>query len=158
MPPPADVTTHRDVITGQRTDLLSDNLLEAGDSPREVIWLNASRVFLNRSQYEYYLELTYMAREAVGLLEIAPGPSLTLTLDGEAITLSSTGSVEESAQAGEGLVRETAIYRVSKLLLQKISIAQEVQVAVQGENGLVEREFSEENLGKFQRFVTRYAL
>ena len=156
--PAPDVTSYRDAITGLRTDLLSDNLLESGDAPRELLWLNVSRVFQNGREYDYYLEVTYMAREEVGLLEIPPGASLTLVMDGETVLLSGSGSVNGSKPAKDGVVQESAIYKTTKLLLQKISIASEVQVAVKGQNGLVEREFSEENLSKFQRFVTRYGL
>jgi len=157
-PPAPDVTTHRDALTGLRTDLLSDNLLEAGESPRELLWLNASRVYQSANQYDYYLEVTYMAREEVGLLEIPPGSTLTLLIDGEAVTLSGSGSVNQPKAAKSGVVQEMAIYKASKLLLQKLSIAQTVRVVVKGQNGLVERDFSAGNIGNFQRFVTRYAL
>ena len=60
--------------------------------------------------------------------------------------------INTTKPAKDGVVRETAIYEVSKLLLQKISIAQSVVVQVKGRNGLVERKFTEENFDKFRRF------
>ena len=156
--PAPDVTTHYDNFSGLRTDLLADNLLQGGAQPRELVWLNASRVFENSTRYQYFLEVTYMARKEVGLLEIGPGTSLTLDIDGEVIEISGSGSTESSPETKEGLVQERAIYRVSKLLLQKISIAQKVSVAIKGRNGLIERDFNEENFDKFRRFVTRYGL
>lgn len=156
--PAPDVTTHYDNVSGLRTDLMSDNLLPAGDHPRELVWLNASRVYHTTSRYNYYLEVTYMARKEVGLLEIPPGQSLTLVVDGETIPLTGTGSLDSEKETKEGLVQETAIYKTSRLVLQKISIAKKVNVAVKGKNGLVERDFADENLDKFRRFVTNFAL
>ena len=155
---PADVTSHYDTITGLRTDLMDGNLLDGGTEPRELIWLNASRVYDNYTDYTYYLELTYMAREEVGYLEIPPGQNLVLTINQEIIPLAGTGSLNARKTTSEGLQVEKAIYKVSKLLLQKIAIAHSVRVAVKGNNGVVEREFNEENFDKFKRFVTRYAL
>jgi hypothetical protein len=99
-----------------------------------------------------------MARQEAGPLEIMPGDSLTLIIDGEKITFSGTGSLDSQKETKEGLMQETAIFKTSKLVLQKISIAQEVKVRVRGKNGLVERDFNEENFDKFRRFVTKFAL
>jgi uncharacterized beta-barrel protein YwiB (DUF1934 family) len=153
-----DVTTHVDQFSGLRTDLLEDNLLDSGADPRELVWLNASRVFENERHYVYYLEATYMAREEVGLLEISPGQSLVLKIDGQILPLTGTGSFEMNRKARRGLVQETAIYKVDKILMQKLAIGRNTQVTLKGKNGLVERQFNQENIDKFQRFVTRYAL
>ena len=153
-----DVTTHYDQFSGLRTDLLEDNLLDTGSEPRELLWLNASRVFNSSTEYVYYLEVTYMAREGVGYLGISPGESLVLKLDEETLPLRGTGSMNTSKELKDGLVQETSIYKVSKLVLQKISVAQAVEVQVKGRNGLVERKFTPDNFDKFRRFVTRYAL
>lgn len=156
--PAPDLTTHVDQFSGLRTDLLSDNLLDTGDQPRELVWLNASRVFESERKYIYYLEVTYMAREEVGLLDINPGQSLTLIIDGETVPISGSGSLGPGKKSKDNLVQETALYKVSKILLQKIAIGRNVKVAIQGRQGLVERQLSQENIDKFQRFVTRYAL
>lgn len=156
--PSSDLATHVDQFSGLRTDLLSDNLLDTGDEPRELVWLNASRVFESDRKYIYYLEVTYMAREEVGLLDINPGPSLTLIIDGETLAVSGSGSLAPGKKSKDNLVQETAIYKVSKILLQKIAIGRNVKVAIQGRHGLVERQLTQENIDKFQRFVTRYAL
>lgn len=155
---PPDVTTHHDRVTGLRTDLLDDNLLDTGDQPRELVWLNASRIFRPQGNYEYYLEVTYMAREEVGLLVIEPGETLTIVAEQETIRLRGSGSVSETEEPENGVVKETALYKVSKLVMQKIAIARTVTVTLKGRNGLVERQFNPENFDKFRRFVTRYAL
>jgi len=156
--PAPDVTSYYDQISGLHTDLLSDNLLETGEDPRELVWLNASRIEQSRSRRSYYLEVTYMARGEVGHLEIAPGESLTLVIDDETIRLSGSGSFDTREETKDGLVQERAIYKVSKLILQKISIAKTVKVSIRGKNGLVERDFTEVNFDRFRRFVTNYAL
>src|SRR5256885_13007830 len=66
---PPDVTTTFDPITGQRTDLISENMHEASQNPpREVIWLNAARVYRDswNRRSELYLEVDYMARAETG--------------------------------------------------------------------------------------------
>src|SRR5687767_10533326 len=59
-----EVTTYVDPLTNQPTDLLSENeLVTPGEGqPREIVWLNASRLPLNRSKYQTYLEVVYAAR------------------------------------------------------------------------------------------------
>src|SRR5262245_6305651 len=104
---PPDLATHVDQFSGLRTDLLSDNLLDTGDQPRELVWLNASRVFESDRKYIFYLEVTYMAREEVGLLDINPGQSLTLVIDGETIPVSGNGSLGPGKKSKDNLVQET---------------------------------------------------
>src|SRR5215204_4315440 len=83
--PTPDVTTYVDQATGLRTDLMGENLLESKGPTRELVWLNASRVYRNFSDAVYYLEAQYMARENAGYLEIPSGETLTLTIDGQPI-------------------------------------------------------------------------
>ncbi len=138
---------------------MSDNLLEteSGSPPREVVWLNASRVFIDYRDSRYFLEVTYMATDEVGFLEIPAGETLTLTLDGKAMRLKGTGSANLRKRE-KNLLREVAIYEVTREQLQRIATANEVKVGIQGRNGLVQREFKEPNFKKFQKFVTFYAL
>src|SRR5436305_10620599 len=76
-----EVSTYYDPVMGDRTDLLSDNLLDTPGQPRELVFLNASRVWKNFNQSTYYLEVSYMARTEVGYLEITPCPMLTIIAD-----------------------------------------------------------------------------
>src|SRR3954462_4424473 len=75
-----EVTTYVDPLTNQTTDLLSENELVApgGGQPREIIWLNASRLPVNRSKYQIYLEVQYAANTEAGPLDIYPGKTLTI--------------------------------------------------------------------------------
>src|SRR3954465_13443683 len=73
--PAPDVSSHYDQMTGLRTDLM-ENELEAPGKPREIVWLNASRVFHGQKESELFLEASYMAMKDRGYLEIPPGKTL----------------------------------------------------------------------------------
>src|SRR3954468_13477891 len=89
-----EVTTYVDPNTNQRTDLLSENELPSpgGGQPREIIWLNASRVPVTRSIYKTYIQGMYAAHAVVGPLDINPGRSLTIVADGQELKFSGLGS------------------------------------------------------------------
>ena len=95
--PPPNVATSYDPITGVRTDLMSENMLETPQNPpREVVWLNASRVFKNyrkNREFTYYLEISYMTREETGWLNIPAGGALTLIADGQEMRFSGSGKL-----------------------------------------------------------------
>ena len=156
--PTPDVTTYVDQATGLRTDLMGENLLESKGATRELVWLNASRVYRNFSDAVYYIEMQYMSREAAGYLEIPAGETLTISVDGQPIKLSGTGSANMRKPYKKDLVREVAIYPVTRVQLQKIALSKDVKVSLRGNNGLIEREFSKENHERFRQFVTRFAL
>src|SRR5690242_19306666 len=70
-----EVTTYVDPNTNQPTDLLSENALPSPGpgQPREIIWLNASRMPVSRTKYLTYLEVMYAANAEAGPLDIYPG-------------------------------------------------------------------------------------
>ena len=155
---PPDVTTNFDPITGERTDLMSENILETPQNPpREVVWLNAARIYRDvwNRQNSLFLEVNYMARTETGYLEIPLGPSLVLTVDGQEMTFNGNGSFNKRQSNKKGFVNETALYAASKEKLQKIANAKQVKVRIKGNNGVVEREFGPENFKRFQDFVGR---
>ena len=155
--PPSDVSTYYDQMSGLRTDLM-ENELESPGQLREIVWLNASRVFHNNNQSELYLEATYMAMKERGFLEIPPGKTLTVIADGKAINLEGTGSANMRKPYKRDFVRETALYPVTKMQLQQIAGAREVKVQIKGNNGLIEREFKAENFERIRKFVSYYAV
>lgn len=149
-----EVTTYRDPITGARTDILAENLLDTGEQfPREMLWLNAYRHFRNRWEYTFYLEAIYGAREEAGYLDIAPGRSLTIIADGEELSFSGLGSFEKERE--DNAVFEKARYEATALDMQKIANAEKVIVQLRGQNGAIVREFGPENTEKFQQFVQK---
>ena len=155
--PAPDVITYHDQTTGLRTDLM-ENELESGGQLREIVWLNASRVFHDRKNTELFLEASYMAMKDRGFLEIPPGKTLTIVADGKPIVLDGTGSTNMRRPYKKDLVRETALYPVTKAQLQQIAGSKHVKVQIKGNNGLIEREFKAENFERFRKFVSYYAV
>src|SRR3954464_9650016 len=141
-----EVSTYYEPVMGDRTDLLSDNLLDTPGQPRELVYLNASRVWKNYHESMYYLEVSYMARTEVGYLEIPPGKMLTVTVDGKPLKFDGTGSMNMRKPYKKELVRENALYPVTKRTLQSIAAAQQVKVQIKGDKGVIERQFAKENL------------
>src|ERR1043165_5767377 len=154
--PPPDVATSYDPITGVRTDLMSENMLEtAQNPPREVVWLNASRVFKNyrNRDFTYYLEVSYMTREETGYLNIPAGGTLSVIADGQEMRFSGTGSYNQRKKNKDGFVSESALFPATREQIQKIANAKQVKVRIRGENGLVERDFRPANFKRFQEFL-----
>lgn len=152
-----NVTSYVDQMTGLRTDLM-ENELEAPGQPREIVWLNASRVFRDYKTSELYLEASYMAMNERGYLEIPPGKTLTVLADGKPMIFDGSGSMNMRKPYKKQFVRETALYPVTKAQLQQIANAKEIKVQIKGNNGLVEREFKPENFERLRRFVSYYAV
>jgi hypothetical protein len=150
-----DVLTYYDPHTKARTDLISENMLETEGPPREIIWLNASRVFYNPKKFQYYLELDYLAHARTGLLEIPPGESLVILADGQESRFRGSGSANARRERRDE-VSERAIYAATGEQLRTIAGAQDVKVSVVGRNGIVQREFRPLNFEKFRQFVTEF--
>lgn len=153
--PPA-TATYYDPITGRRTDL-SENILQGPGTPREVVWFNLFRDYTNPRKATYYVEVKYMAPKDAGYLEIQPGDSLTVIADGQATKFDGSGSLNRRRTYRKDFVTETAIYEVSKADLQKLATAKQIKIQVKGNNGLVERDFTQENFENLRAFVTRAA-
>jgi hypothetical protein len=154
--PPPDAATSYDPITGVRTDLMSQNMLETVQKPpREVVWLNASRVFKNYRNKDstYYLEVSYMSREETGYLNIPAGGTLTVIADGQEMRFSGTGSYNQRKKNKDGFVSESALYPATRDQIQKIANAKQVKVRIRGDNGLVERDFGPANFSRFKEFL-----
>jgi len=155
-----DVATDFDPITGQRTDLLSGNMLESSQNPpREVVWLNADRIASNawNHQNKYYLQVDYMAKAETGFLEIPVGTSLILTVDGREMKFTGNGSYNKRNSRQKGFVSETALYQISRFDLSKIANAKSVKVQIRGDKGIVERDFGPDNFKRLKEFLARAA-
>ena len=136
---------------------MADNLLEGEGPPREVVYLNASRVFRTARNADYYIEVTYMATVDAGFLDIPPGESLIIVADGKELKFRTIGSANLRKTTKE-IVVERALYETTKEMMQKIATARDVKVRLQGRNGLVQRDFKQANFEKFQKFVSMFAL
>ncbi len=150
-----DVATYIDPHTQARTDLMSENMLESPPPVREIVWLNASRIFRTARDYQYYLEVDYMARAETGFLEIPPGETLVIVADGQELRFSGSGSLNNRKEEKDQ-VTERAIYVATGSQLRTIATAESVQVSIRGRNGMVQREFGPANFDRFRHFVQRY--
>jgi len=150
-----DVATHYHPIDGLRADMTTDNLLDGGGTGREMVWLNASRVFKSHNRYYYYLEVTYAATQATGYLDIQPGQSLLIVADGKEMAFSGSGSAYQRKARGE-LINESCLYPAEPDQIQALGKAGKVQVKITGRNGRVEREFTPANSTRFRKFAEKF--
>lgn len=146
-----EVTSYVNPVSGRRTDVLAENLLEGPANTREMLWLNAYRDFQDQYRYKYYLEVIYGAREEAGYLDIGPGRSLTIIADGNEMNFVGLGSLSKDDE--KGAIFETARYEATADDIYRLSRAKNVTVRVTGRNGVVVREFAAENFDKFRKFV-----
>jgi len=153
-----EVTTYVDPNTNQPTDLLSENELPSPGpgQPREIIWLNASRMPVSRTKYQTYLEVMYAANAEAGPLDIYPGRTLTIVADGQELKFSGLGSMNTRKEK-KGILYETALYEAQPSDISTIANAQKVTVLVQGKNLLIERNFGPENFARFRQFANKLA-
>lgn len=149
------VTTYIDPVTRARTDLMSENMLETPEPIREIVWLNASRIFRSARDYQYYLEVDYMARRETGFLEIPPGETLVIVADGQEMKFTGSGGLNNRKELKEE-VTERAIYPASGEQLRTIANAEKVEVSIRGRSGMVQRTFTPENTQRFRQFVGKY--
>ena len=88
---PPQVATYYDPFTHARTDLTANNILETQGPVREIVSLDASRVFTKGSDNQDHLEVDYLARAETGFLEIPPGETLVILADGKELKFSGSG-------------------------------------------------------------------
>jgi len=130
-------------------------MLETPGPVREIVWLNASRIFTSGRQPQYYLEVDYLARAETGFVEIPPGETLVILADGRELKFTGSGSLARKEKKDE--VSERAIYPASAEQLRAIAGAEKVKVSILGRKGIVQREFTPANFQKFREFVKNYA-
>jgi len=149
-----EVTTYVDPLSNQRTDLLSENELPApgGSQPREIVWLNASRMPVNRTKYQVYLEVLYAVNAEAGPLDIYPGRTLTIVADGQELKFSGLGSMNTRKEKG-GILYESALYEAQPSDIETVANAKKVTVLVQGKTLLIERNFGPDNFDRFKKFM-----
>ena len=149
-----NVATYEDPFSGLRTDLIPENLLVSETASGDLVWLDAARVFQNPFDFKYYLEVRYQALPSTGHLEIIPGQSLLLTVDGKQMRFSGMGSVDPK-KGPNGTLFEVALYQVAAGDLKAIAAATKVEVVIVGSNRNVQREFQKANFDRFAEFVAR---
>lgn len=146
-----EVTSYVNPVSGRRTDIVANNLLDMPGNNREMLWLNAYRDYTDAYHYKYYLEAIYGAREDAGYLEIGPGRSLTIVADGQEMNFTGLGSL--SKKEDKGAVFETARYEATSDDIHRIASAKKVTVRLTGRRGVIVREFGPENFDNFRKFA-----
>ena|SRR5437016_258240 len=153
--PKSDVYSSRNTLVGPGIDLIVDNELDSGDRPTELIWLNALRTHRRAWDALFYLEVRYEALPQIGYLEIGPGETLVLTVDGQVMKFRGIGSANERTATNNTLI-EHALYEAKVDDLRKIAKAKEVKADIVGSRRTVHREFKPANIEKFKTFVLTY--
>lgn len=146
--------THYDNINGDTVDLIADNKLTVPNESGGELWLNASRMNQVNGIKLYHLEVHFVSN--VGWIQIEPGDTLVLTIDGVERKYESTGSANFRKSTNKGVFTEDAIYRVGPEDIRRIAAAKTINVKVFGVKGSVSRDFEASNIEKFKAFVTTY--
>lgn len=149
-----ELQTYVNNNNGETTDLLTDNLLSINAAPGTDLWLNTSRIVKRNGTSIYHLEVHF--ESLAGALEIPPGESLKLEIDGTAYRYSGLGSSDNRKTNRAGLNVESAAYRTTAEDIKRIASANSVIVTVQGDKGEVKRAFGPDNFDKFKKFVNSY--
>ena len=153
--PKSDVYSYRNDLGGPGIDLIVDNELDSGERPTELVWVNALRTHRSAWDALYYLEVRYEALPQTGYLEINPGQTLQLAVDGQLMKFRGTGSVNERKETNNTLI-EHALYEAKIDDIRKIAKAKSVTVEIVGSHRTVRREFKPSNIDKFRTFVLTY--
>ena len=143
--------TYYDNINGDTTYMIADNKLTVPNETGGEVWLNASYIHQAKGVKMYHLEVHYISN--VGWLQIEPGETLVLTLDGQDMKYSGDGSANFRKSTSKGIYTEDAIYRVEADDLRRIANAKAVKVKIFGVKGSVYREFDAGNLDQFKSFA-----
>jgi hypothetical protein len=152
--PETDSYTHRAGFAGgPDMDITLDNLLESGEDRSYLIWLNAVRVRDTAWESRHYLEVRYEGAPDAGFIDIAPGETLIVNVDGETLRFRGLGSDATRHRTNRGTFVETALYETRPELIRQIARGSQVRVQVNGESRRLYREFAEENSQKFRVFV-----
>jgi hypothetical protein len=85
-------------------------------------------------------------------LEIRPGESLLLLVDGDRVALSGPGSTRARSE-GAAARREVARYPASGELMRRIAAARDVRVRLVGRRYHVDRAFTRTNVARFRGFL-----
>lgn len=147
-----EVSSYTNPITGVRTDILAENLLEAPGVQREMLWLNAFRDHEAGGGARHHLQMIVARRANSEWLDIGPGRTLTLVVDGKELSFVGLGSLSRE-KGKDGILVETARYDATAEIMAQLAGATSVSVRVKGKSELVVREFGPANFQKFKDFV-----
>lgn len=148
--------THRDAFAGPDMDVTLDNLLESTEDRSYQLMLNPVRLRDGDWGAKYYLEVRYEGASDAGYMEIGPGDTLVVTVDGQAMKFRGPGSVDSRRVTNRDTFVENAVYEARPDDLRRIAKAKDVKVQVNGNRRRLYREFKPENIQKIRSFVLTY--
>jgi hypothetical protein len=151
--PETDTYTHRATLTGPDMDITLDNLLESSEDRSYLAWLSAVRIRDDLWNARYYLEVRYEGASDAGFIDLAPGETLILSVDGELLKFRGLGSDATRHETRRGTFVENALYEVRPEVIKQIAAANEVKVQINGQARKLYREFKPVNFQKFRNFV-----
>jgi len=143
-------TSFTDKETKNHIVRMNGNRLAGGITSLE---LNAQQ-FSKNNQISYSLFIVYAGPL---FLNIGPGKSLTLIIDGQRNEIAGSGSEKHRNIVSLGLVEEIAYYHdLEPSLIKRLAYAKEVEVEVQGSTKTLKRYFKKKNFSKFKEFCNLY--
>jgi hypothetical protein len=146
----APFTSFTDESTTAHVVRMNGDRLAGGISS---IQLNAQR-FEKEGKVSYSLFIIYSGPT---FLNIGPGKSLVLIIDGQRNEIFGGGSIQHRNVLSIGLVEETAYYHdLDPELFYRIARAKKVDVEIHGSSGVVTRYFKKKNFTKFKVFCDLY--
>jgi hypothetical protein len=154
-PPSSSNYTYR-AIAGHDMDIILDNLIESPEDRSYLIWLNAVRLREGLWDSRYLLEVRYEGASDAGYLDLGPGETLIVTVDGQPLRFKGPGSANSRSTTAKGNFAENAVYEATPDDLRKIAKGKDVKVQVMGNARRLYREFKPENTQKFKSFVLTY--
>jgi hypothetical protein len=86
-------------------------------------------------------------------MEIPPGDSLIITVDGQSLRFRSAGSGDNRKVLGNGQFLENALFEAKADDLRRIAKAKDVKVQVNGNQRRMYRDFQADNFQRFRSFV-----
>ena len=143
-------TSFTDEETKNHIVRMNGNRLAGGISSIE---LNVQQ-FTKDNLTSYSLFIVYSSPV---FLNIGPGKSLTLIIDGQRNEIAGSGSDKHRNIVSLGLVEEIAYYHdLEPSLIKRLAYAKEVEVEVQGSTKTLKRYFKKNNFSKFKEFCNLY--
>jgi hypothetical protein len=133
--------------------MIPDNLIEDPSDRSHLVWLGAVRERVGPWEAKYYLDLRYEGAADAGYMDIQPGTTLVLVVDGQTMRFVGPGSETTREKTSQGTFHETAIYNATATDIRKIAKAKSVKLEITGARFKLERQLTPENINRFRDFV-----
>jgi hypothetical protein len=144
------VSRAADPFAGVTTRRMHGNVLGGGDAGGDWVALNVEETRPAADTPRYALLVDYRTRGE--WLQVRPGESLLLLVDGERVALTGAGSARARKETRAARM-EAARYPASAALVTRMARAQEVRVRLVGRRYHVDRTLTRANRARIARFL-----